>query len=355
MINEESEDVEVELEAWLQGVDAQAGPISFDIDPPMRKPSTRPGGAGRSMGTMAVNLETTASLVINLPSAVDGEVSLDLEVRYHSQSDPHSQTTKQISTKLNIAEPFAASFTLEPILHPDPWPSYFDPDASGLQLRWGLQLHLKSLASEEIVLTSCEMRVSNAGEGATCSLQQPVIEEAILATSEGFDLDFVMDIQKESLDDTRPATADANMLISWRRHDSALYSIIRTVVPVPRLDLPTGEPRALATRQKTTDDGSIPVVITLENPSMHYLSFEVTIEPMDDFLLKGPSTNSLNLVPLSRTAVEFTILPTVSGNSVRPLIKVVDTYFNKLLHIHPGAGLSADDTGRLIIWTDPAR
>lgn len=355
MFNEESEVVEVELEAWLQGGDVQSVPLSFHDETPTTKPSTRVGGVGRSMGAMAVNVKSVASLVVTLPPTADGDISLELEVRYHSQSDPQRQTTKQTSTKLNIAEPFAAELTLEPILQPDPWSSYFDPDAPGLQLRWRLKLHLKSLASEEVILNGGEMQVSNIGEGATCSLQQPVMKTVTLATSETFDLEFVMDIQKESLDDARPAIVDANMLVSWRRYDSDPDSAIRTIIPAPRLDLPTSEPRALATRQKTTDDGSIPLTITLENPSMHYLSFEISLEPTDDFILGGPTNKSLNLVPLSRTAVEFTILPMVSGTSLRPLVKVVDTYFNKLLHIHPGEGMNADDAGHLIIWMDPAR
>lgn len=351
MVNEEADDVDTELEAWLVGAPSAEHALSFREDGMTSHTPSRDGAVCVHVGNLSNGDMRTIGVDLSFPSLLHGEVSLELEARYSALEDPQRRASKITSTKINLIEPFQTSFTLEPLLHPDPWPSYFDAASSAIKTMWRLQLNLVSQADEQIVIESVEMKISHVEQGATCDVEHPVSRHLVLATGQTAHPSFTLHVTKSELDDPRAASVEANVVVKWHRAGST--DNIETLVPTPRLNLPTGEPRVLATRQPPREDGSFTLTIILENPSMHYLSFEVNIEPTDDFVLSGPTRRSLNLVPLSRHAVEMNILPlVVSGNHIRPFVKVIDTYFNKLLRVHPGEGLSIDESGSLLIWLD---
>lgn len=351
VINEESDDVDVELEAWLVGAPSEEHALSFPDPAHDSRAASRDGAVCVHVGNLSSRDTRTMQLKLHFPSLLHGEVSLELEARYHAVDDRQRRASKITSTKINLIEPFQTSFILEPVLHPDQWPSYFDAGSSELKTMWQLQLNLTSQAEEDVILESSEMQLSHVDDEAVCNVDNPQNQKLVLAGAGMFQPVFTLRITKKELDDSRPAIVEANVAIVWHRAGST--DRIRTLIPTPRLNLPTSEPRALATRQPPREDGSFTLMITLENPSMHYLSFELIVDPTDDFVLSGPTRRSLNLVPLSRHAVSINILPLVDrGNYVRPSVKVIDTYFNKLLRVHPGEGLSIDESGSLLIWLD---
>jgi hypothetical protein len=69
-----------------------------------------------------------------------------------------------------------------------------------------------------------------------------------------------------------------------------------------------------------------------------------------DFSFSGPKQPGLQLLPLSRVGIDFRIFPNIRNVWVRPHLKVVDRYFNKVLKTSPcGDGLGLDKMG-LMLW-----
>jgi len=58
----------------------------------------------------------------------------------------------------------------------------------------------------------------------------------------------------------------------------------------------------------------------------------------------------LQLLPVSRERVEYTLLPYARGTWVRPSLKVVDRYFNKTLKTLPAGKGCAAEKGVLVVW-----
>ena len=90
---------------------------------------------------------------------------------------------------------------------------------------------------------------------------------------------------------------------------------------------------------------------TIENPTLHFLTFELSMEASEDFGFSGPKVRSLNVLPMSRQSVRYNIYPLVSGEIVAQL-KVLDRYFNKTLKVLPTDGLKADKKGIAIFVPD---
>lgn len=89
---------------------------------------------------------------------------------------------------------------------------------------------------------------------------------------------------------------------------------------------------------------------TLENPTNYFLTFGVLMETNDEFAFSGPKQMNIALLPVSKAAIEYRLLPYARERWVRPNLKVVDRYFNKTLKTAPGGeGVAVDKTG-LMVW-----
>lgn len=355
MVNEESETISAHFDAWIAGTSETPIAIVWSGEVTDNKESDHEGGVRKTLGTLSPGESTSIRMTIPFPAIVTGELSLEIEVQYHADDGDQTTVSKTTSTKLNLMDAFHAAFSLTPLYHSEAWPSFFDEQSPGFSLRWRLQAFLESQASEEIVIKSSDLSVSRVGEGAKCSVSRESPLDVSVAPLEHYERTLLLDIQRENLDEAHPSIIDSSLKVKWRRIGAKEDDFTESIIQVPRLSLPTSEPRALATRYAMADDSSIRLVITLENPSMHYLSFETTVEPTDDFVLSGPTRCSTNLVPLSRHSLEYTILPMIHGAFIRPFVKTIDTHFNKLLRIHPGEDLAADEAGNIIIWVPSAK
>lgn len=97
---------------------------------------------------------------------------------------------------------------------------------------------------------------------------------------------------------------------------------------------------------------------TLENPTIYFLTFSITMEGSDVFAFGGPKQIVLQILPLSRHTFKYNLLPINAdpeGEWIKPVVKVVDRYFAKTLRCSP-----ADDETRMklapggesiLIWT----
>lgn len=295
--------------------------------------------------------------------------TLTVDVDYTLASEPETPLKKSVVVELIYVAPFEAKFNFGPLVHTDPWPSYFDPALlsssdelpSGIPQRWRLGSQVTSVASDNITVQSAEMVVDHVNDDA---------EFKVLGSSEDkvhtvepnakFDRSFQVSTQKLSLDDRRPTILELSLAITWKR--TADSTLCTTKVPVPRLNIPSSEPRVLCVASQSEDDMSDMVLkYYLENSSMHYLTFAVTMEANDDFAFQGPKHTTLSLVPFSRHELTYNLLVNGSreeagqqgepGRWVWPVLQVVDMYYQKTLRVlAAGPGVRVDPQRGIGVW-----
>ena len=294
------------------------------------------------------------------------EYVLEVKVHYYQSSDPDTPVSKTLTRALTAIAPWEASYDFSPQVHPGRWPNYFQmhkevvsasPDTStetaqGLLQKWCLMANLGRLADDNLVVENATLRILATNGGIVCS----IVEAPDKASFSSFtfaagsqQIRFVLEVQKLTLEDRRSAALDLALDIEWSRSkpDS---EVVFTRLDIPRLLVAGGEPRILASVQySSTVPGLIHLDYTIENPSMHLLTFSLVMDTSDDFAFHGPKISSPQLVPLSRHVVHFNLFPTVRGKWVQPQLRVVDRYFNNSLKISATEGLKMDKKG-ISVW-----
>ncbi|KAL1886394.1 hypothetical protein Plec18167_000324 [Paecilomyces lecythidis] len=325
----------------------------------------------RSIGTMESVSKQNLSLVLSdTTDAFDYE--LELSVLYHLVSDPETPISKTLTVELSFVRPFEANYEFLPRLHPQPWPNFFRVDEelgeesassppNGLQQRWCLNSKLVSFAPEPLVVERVALVLLGINGGANCEISSETLlspETPVMALEELRESEFVLNIQKLSLEDRRSVSLNLALEIQWRRADSEENSESTTTLSattplaIPRFVVPIGEPRILASAiSSETIPGFIHLDYTLENPSLHFLTFSLTMEVSDQFAFSGPKSTTVQLVPLSRHTIRYNLLASKRGLWIQPQLVVVDTYFNKTLRILPTEGMRSDKRG-ILIWVD---
>lgn len=90
--------------------------------------------------------------------------------------------------------------------------------------------------------------------------------------------------------------------------------------------------------------------VTIENPSNHFLTFGLAMEPSEEFAFSGVKQSNLQLVPLSRRTMRYRLLPSVRGDWIGPIRCIIrDRYFQKVLKIAPTEGMKLDKDG-ILLW-----
>ncbi|RDW72025.1 hypothetical protein BP5796_08059 [Coleophoma crateriformis] len=322
-----------------------------------------------ALGKIASAASTTVDILL---SAVDYPAVHDVAIKasYSLVSDPETPISCVVSMQLPTISPFEANYDFSPRVHPDPWPSFFnhqestdasggiqpDTSAKGLAQKWCLTSRYGSFAAQDLYIEDVDVEVIGQNGGIKCytvktasipegglKMMPKTIEEA----------QFSVFTQKNSLDDRGTATLDVSLAIKWRR-DANGAAVNTTVLPVPRLLVSSSEPRVLATISYST---AIPSLIhfdvMIENPSYHFLTFGLNMEPSEDFAFSGVKQSTLQLVPLSRRVVRFQLLPSVSGDWLGPVRCIIrDRYFQKVLKIAPTEGMKIEKDG-MLIWVPP--
>lgn len=323
----------------------------------------------RAIGGLAQAAKATEVVAFRAKSQ-PAEYVLEIRILYHLVSDPNTPLSKTLTTDIVLVSPFEANYDFTPRVYLDQWPSLFQvednraPDkldnklaslADGITQRWCLSAGVASFAAESLTIEAMDVLVLGMNGGVTATItpeEQNGCSNLAIGSREQKEVRFTLDAQKLILEDRRSASLDLALNIRWRRPSQA-SELNTTSLSVPRLLIPAGEPRVLASLRYQVS--GLPALVyvdyTFENPSMHFLTFNLAMEASEDFAFSGPKTTSLQMVPLSRHTIRYTLLPYVRGAWIQPQLKVVDMYFNKLLRISPTAGLKVDKKG-LLIWVD---
>jgi hypothetical protein len=335
----------------------------LDIESPAEGDTPAHTQLGRvpSSGSIVATLELD-------PVHLQATYEITLHLKYNLSSDLDTPISRTSAIRLNIGSPFEANYDFSPRLDSRTWPSFFDPnadenssscetDAFGLPQKWCLTAHYCSFAQEILVVEDINLSILALNGGVTCTTNRTLtdtnvalpIEPQALAESH-----FDVLTQKLSLDDRRSASLDLSLQITWRRELPGSPSNTSTLA-IPRLLIASSEPRVLASVTYCPPT-SAPYILDLsymiENPSMHFLTFSVVMEPSDKFAFSGTKASTVQLLPLSRRKVELKVLPNVRGDWINPRLVVTDRYFQKVLKVQPGEGMKGEKEG-VGVWVPP--
>ncbi|MCJ1382147.1 hypothetical protein MMC17_005259 [Xylographa soralifera] len=316
-----------------------------------------------SLGRLHSSATRSKTLVFQASSET-AEYTLELKAHYHLVSDPHTSIVKVETKELIFIRPLDSKFEFRPHVHSDPWPNYFHVDdvddgrtvskSSGIKQEWFVTAKLASFALEPLLVQAIRLNIQDVRHGASCQAiaSDDTSQTAIiLDPNSSVERDFRLIVQDATLEDRGSSTLRLELEVRWKlRTDSA--NIVTTFMPLPHLTIPFGEPRVLASVQKpTTLAPLVHVLYTVENPSVHLLNFQLSMDSSEDFAFSGPKIVTVQLLPLSRHTVRYNLLPARSGTWIRPNLKVVDVGFGKTLKVSAADGCKGDKLG-LAIWVD---
>ncbi|GAB0134562.1 hypothetical protein EsDP_00002927 [Epichloe bromicola] len=387
--NDEEEAAHVKIDTQLLGESApcftlQIGEVEF-----AGAAAEEDGEGTQAMGVTVGTIASGASVKMRLricPTSTSSTLDLHLRATYHLESDTATPILQVLPLQLDIVGPFEANYDLVPKLHSEPWPSLFDCDGvpsaadddggaaaapQGLAQKWCLMCRYASFASEDLVVMGTEMQVvSCIGAARWNVLTRPEEEKPAVAAAAAdgitvppktmHESQFDLVVQKMSLDDRHPVTLDLAFIIKWRRKsaseadngDDNDNSVNTTAMPVGQYLVLGSEPRVIATAMHSSPSAParlLQIDMTIENPSNHFLTFGLTMDPSDTFGFSGPKQTTVHLLPMSRRSVRYRLLPFVRGDYVRPGITVRDKYFQKVLRIIPTEAMKIDKDG-LLVW-----
>ncbi|OJD38778.1 foie gras liver health family 1 [Diplodia corticola] len=373
---ENGEDEEAEATLQFVLMDQQKNSLEFSwltSDADAASDEQEPDPSDHGMGKMEPGAKRTQSVRFAAP--IDsGEVLFEAKVVYHVVSDPDVPISKTIVGELAIIDPFEATYDFTPQVHPDPWPSFFhiddtqlpeasaDPataEAFGLTARYLMNVRVGSYAEEDLVIQDADLTVHEVAGGAIARVtkKSPDEPEAEIAPQAVQLRTFCVDVQKIALEDRRSSALATTISVTWRRktpmsqHPEASGSV-RSIIASPRLIAANSEPRVLASARPSTQVATlIHLDYTLENPTMHFLTFDVSMEASEEFAFAGPKLTALHILPHSRQTVRYNVLPLVKGAWIYPQLRVQDRYFNKVLKPAPTEGMRQDKRG-IAVWAD---
>ena len=323
---------------------------SFDVDLP-----------GHVVGRLAQGERIMEKIRFQAPSE-PSDYALEIKVLYHLLSDRDIPVSKTMIADLIFNSPFEGNFELYPLVHPDPWPSYFsiqeaetqDVEAKaavGVTQRWHIRAKVASFAEEPLVVKSMALNPQAVHGAATCDVaEQADSAELTVNLHDHNERTFIFDSRKLNLEERRPTSIDALLDITWQRATAPSNPTIISSVPIPRIQFVTSEPRVLANAiPSTTVNSCVHLDYVIENPTMHFLTFELTMEASEEFGFSGAKLRSLRLLPMSRQTVRFNLFPQARGAWISPNLRVVDKYFNQVLKVVATEGLRNEKNG-VGIW-----
>ncbi|KAF2189658.1 hypothetical protein K469DRAFT_736937 [Zopfia rhizophila CBS 207.26] len=366
ILNGEEEDTEAVLEVRLLGRSKDTLGFSWVGDDALSAPEPVPslekeGSAdvdlpGHVVGQLAQCAKTTQTIRFNAP-AEPSDYALEVKVLYHLLSDRAIPISKTLIADLIFVGPFEASFEFTPRVHSDPWPSYFElqeeeandhasADAFGIAQKWHLKAKVASFAEEPVIVKDIGLETRAVHGGATCAVTKEFdVMDIPMSPRDINERSFCLDTRKLNLEERRSTSLDMGLSITWCR-GTERSPVVTTMLSVPRIHVPSSEPRVLATALSSDKVASlIHMDYTLENPTMHFLTFELSMEASEEFGFSGPKLRVLHLLPMSRQTVRYNILPLVKGAWITPQLRVVDRYFNKTLKVQATDGLRLDKKG----------
>ena len=365
--NEEEDEADITLDVRLVGPSETFPVISFTANDDQASSPEEPHSGGKNgmhkhLEALLPSEKHQLKLHIQSPPQPTENV-LELRARYCLNLDPETPIQKSTKAELTFRRPFEAISSFSAMIHPDPWPNYFgietlddetDHRARGLVQRWSMLSRITSLATAPLSIEKVEPRILQVHEAAQCmvsAVDAPSSEPYVLPPGDLQERNFTIDAQKTDLEDRRPTFLDLHLEVAWRREGSH-GPVTVTLLPVPELAVPFGEPRVLASSCPRSSPPDVMLLeYVIENPSIYTLTFSLTMETSEEFAFSGVKSITLQLVPLSRHTTRYSLLPLVKGTWISPQLSVYDSQFHKALKVIGTEGIRNDRKG-ISIWVD---
>lgn len=393
VVNNEDEAVVPTVEARLISLVPEAAFVKWadnQADEETRVQETEQFVPARTLRRQTAAASYSLSLLLSeTAAALDHE--LEINVSYYMESEPETILHKTLTLDIVIIRPFEANYDFNPRRQDEEWPNYFSTPEAGLSVPSGLTqkflvaANLFSFAIEPVKIEAILLTTTSITGGAVASSTTGVLNELSSSVAGSEDkiscsimpeetkvFNFDLTIQKLVLGDRETVALDLSLEIGWRRPDSDRVNT--TILEVPRFACPMAEPRVLLTvdsKQKLPEQQDMNLVTlryTVENPSMHFLTFNLGMEASEDFAFSGPKASAVSLVPISKYEVRYRILPNKrdtegsrerkkerdkKGEWLKVHLNVVDAYFNQTLRVQPaGEGVRLDKKGGVILLID---
>lgn len=293
------------------------------------------------------------------------ECKLVVNAEYYLKSDSETQILKMLKKDISIRQPLSAAHEFTPLLHPDPWPNLFtllsedtdDPRTNSNQKksvqRFLLLSKIISQSTTELTIESTEIVIQDVQDGTTCIITCRDHPASVgLRPGQFEEGHFVVDVRSSEMEMETASYVDLQLRVQWLAPGAGRAMV--TSLPIQRLTVRPGEPRVLACVHNVQ---SIPSAYRLsywiENPSSYCLNFTITMETRDEFAFCGPKGHAMQLVPMSRQALSYILLPLVKGIWITPNIRVHDTIFDKILTVHGTEGMRNEDRSTTAsLWVD---
>lgn len=379
--NEEEEEADVKVDAKAEDEAGSLLNVSWCSD-------SDQASTGSDISTLQIQKLPASKSSINriiLPPPSDPttlKTTITTIYRLASSPDVETPFSKSLSLDVTFVSPFEANYDFGSRLHPEEYPNFFslsgnsvsitkgDRKPEGVEQSWCLTSRIASFASETLVMESTSIVVNKVTSNAVCLPEAKPHQAPITIDARGMvSASHVLNTRKYSLEDRRVSALDLALAIKWRRQGSPEGQTTTTLLAIPNLAIPHAEPRVLCTVEQSDEDSDWRTIkYTVENPSMHFLNFTLTMEASDEFAFSGSKFRSISMTPMSRVAVEYNILvfehdneeqlTTVNGERgrwVSPVLRVMDPYFNRALRILDGGeGVMSDEGGNIGIWVAAA-
>jgi hypothetical protein len=375
LLNEEHDAANVKLDVRIVGKTiprfrVEAGEHKREVDAAEEESQV----TGLTLGRVASSSSMEVSIHLD-PAPAPTVYDIEVQADYHLESDAATPIFQVLPVHLNVVNAFEANYDLMPRLHPDAWPSLFDYEdvqdltegevipAKGLAQQWCLVCHYASFATEELDVVGLDLLVTGVTPGGRCQVvNQPEFsaDGMPVAPQKMYEARFDLVAQKATLDDRHPVAIDLAFAVRWRRRqrqrqqqptggESGTVNV--TTMTVGQYMVLGTEPRVLASVLHSSPEqaGLVRLDITIENPSSHFLTFGLAMEPSDAFAFSGPKQTTMHLLPMSRRTKTYRLLPLVRGVFIRPGLVVRDKYFQKVLRVIPTEGMKIDKDG-LLVW-----
>ena len=319
---------------------------------------------------LAVGISNTYTIIVSgLTDSVDHE--LEMKVAYALASDPASTLTKQMTVDLRVVRPFEVNTLFVPRVHEQAWPDLFASPTTaadqpqGLKQKYLVRAEVGCFAREELKLHTLELKARRILGGAICttstgciksssdgSQNTPPEDDIRILPEKTEQFVFDLELQKLVLGDRSPVATDFAINITWSRPDSEETNTSTLVLP--KFLAPMSEPRVLVRASKIdARDGMYLLTYTIENPSLHFLTFNVTMEGGEGLAFSGPKSRSVSLVPISRYDIRYHVYMQKSKEWVRVQLEVLDAFFGQTLKVQPASeGVRLDKQGSIQIWCE---
>jgi len=231
LVNDEAEAVDATATA--------SAAISEDRTAAVRWQGGEDNGRELEIGMLDASASRRASLQMTAPLE-PAVCTLALEVKYTLRSDPSTPLSKTMDIEVSVVAPFEATYTFGPLLHADPWPSYFvahqkDPhdQPEGVTQRWRQSSLLRSSAADALHIRAVRLVKAGDAPDTECTILDPTtFEDHLLEPEHEMQVQSEFTTRKLSFDDRRPTSLNLMLHVDWSRGQDA--ETVTAILEVPR-------------------------------------------------------------------------------------------------------------------------